>query len=146
METRQRISCKGENAVDELLFRIAFRRLVFFSTYKTVTHNDWAGAFLYSEKQPYCPALYRFNVAFSNADSLASSRRNSSLGCTVNNLSSKSRKSRIVSRPRLLERATYALNAEKVPEGGFAMSTITFSIVCPWDLKSVKAYAGVRAN
>ncbi len=52
----------------------------------------------------------------------------------------------MVSLPQLLERVTYALKAFKVPVGGFPISTITHSIVCPWDLKSVKAYAGVSAS
>ena len=52
----------------------------------------------------------------------------------------------MVSLPLLQDNATYALKAVREPEGGEARSTMTYSIVCPCDLKSVKAYAGVREN
>jgi len=85
-------------------------------------------------------------VSISIGSRRVSSSRSSSLGCTVNSVSLKSRKSRIVSLPRPRESAMYALKAVKDPDGGFARSTITHSMVCPWDLKSVNAYAAVSGS
>ena len=39
----------------------------------------------------------------------------------------------IVCRPRLRDRATYAPNGIRFPEGGFARSMITAANVCPCD-------------
>ena len=89
------------------------------------------------------PASYCFWVSFSNHSTLVSSLRRCSFGCTVNKFSSKSRKSLIIFIPQLLERAMYAWNPLIFPKGGFARSATMLLMVWPWDLKSVRAYAGV---
>ena len=52
----------------------------------------------------------------------------------------------IVLQPLLLDSATYTLNGDNAPEGGFEMSTITHSIILPCALWSVNAYLGTSAN
>ena len=99
----------------------------------------------YIPKYPNSPQWYRSIVCRASKSNLSSSARSCSFGCTVNKLSLKSRSNRMVSRPLLQDSATYALNPDRKEDGGLARSTITDSIVCPCDLKSVKAYAGVNA-
>jgi hypothetical protein len=73
-------------------------------------------------KFPFCLLSH---VAASRLNSRWSSPSSASHAGVVDNVSSKSRIRRIVSRPELLDNATYALNGVKHLVGGCARSTST---------------------